>query len=133
MSCDYSVWNTRVRLSDQEAGELHARLCEGDTSGVAPHPGIEAFYQELMSLHPELDDVPDHQGEGASACPWSCAFDRSDGHITMCCVWSRADEVGGLVSRLAIKHGLAFYDPQSARITYPGAPTAVKPWWRFWL
>lgn len=133
MSCDYSVWNTAVRLSDKEAGALHIRLCDGDTSGVVPHPGIAAFYAELTAQHPEIDVIPGDEIGDFDLCPWSIAFDRSDGHIIMCCVWPKADYVGTLVSQLAKKHGIAFYDPQSERIVYPdGAKNAAKPWWRLW-
>ena len=68
MSCDYSVWHTTTRLSTAEAGELHVRLCEGDTSGVTPYPGIDAFYKELTAQHPEIDTIPEDQiGDGYSA------------------------------------------------------------------
>jgi hypothetical protein len=132
MSCDYSVWHTSARLSAVEAGKLHVSLCEGDTSGVLPHPGIDAFYKELTARHPEIDDVPEDQVDNTDLCPWSVAFDRSEGHIIMCCVWSKADYVGQLVSGLAAKHGLAFYDPQSEKVVYPGAPLESKPWWKLW-
>ena len=65
-------------------------------------------------------------------CPWSVAFDRSDGHIIMCCVWSKADYVGELVKDMAAKHGLAFYDPQSDRLMYAGENATPKPWWKLW-
>jgi hypothetical protein len=132
MSCDYSVWHTGSRLSAAEASDLHARLCQGDISGVAPHPGIDAFYRELTARHPEIDDVPDDQVDNTDLCPWSVAFDRSAGHIVMCCVWPKADYVGELVSRLAAKHGLVFYDPQSEKVVHPGEARASRPWWKLW-
>lgn len=132
MSCDYSVWHTPTRLRAAEAGALHVRLCEGDTSGVAPHSGIAAFYSEITALHPEINDIPEDQVENTEHCPWSAPFDHSSGHIILCCVWSRADYVGDLVSRLAAKHGLAFYDPQSERVSYPGDAPNSKSWWKFW-
>jgi len=134
LSCDYAVWHTSTPLSSAEAGKLHGRLCEGDTSGVTPHPGIGAFHAELTALHPEIDDVPEDQVDDTDLCPWSIAFDRSEGHIIMSCVWSKAEPVGQLVARLAAKHGLAFYDPQSERVVCPG-PTPeskARPWWRPW-
>ena len=132
MSCDYAVWHTKQRLSAEQAGELHQRLCEGDTSGVVAHAGIGRFHAELTALHPELDDCPEEKLDDKEFCPWSVAFDRSEGHVIVCCVWPRADAVGELVQRLAVKHGLAFYDPQSERISYPGDPVRAKPWWKFW-
>jgi len=132
MSCDYSVWHTTSRLNAWQAGELYVRLCEGDTSGVVPHPGIGAFYAELTSQHLEIDDVPEDRVADTDLCPWSVAFDRSDGHLIMCCVWSKADYVGDLVRTLASKHGLAMYDPQSERINYPSTDQGNRPWWKLW-
>jgi hypothetical protein len=53
----------------------------------------------------------------------------------MPCVWPKAEYVEGLVHELALKHGLAVYDPQSNHITYPDSIPASgrsRPWWRFW-
>ena len=132
MSCNYSVWHTSKRLTAAEAGELHIRLCEGDTSGVTSHSGIQAFYAELTAQHPEIDDVTEEQLEDKDLCPWSVAFDRSDGHLMMCCIWPKTDYVGQLVKPLAAKHGLAFYDPQAEWVVYPDGEASPKPWWKFW-
>jgi hypothetical protein len=136
MSCDYAVWHTTSRLTSAEAGQLYLQLCDGDASGVTPHPGIAAFYAELTARHPEIDDVPEDRVGDVELCPWSIAFDRSDGYIIMCCVWPKADYVGQLVSALAAKHGLVFYDPQSDRVIYPGqspgAESGRKSWWKLW-
>ncbi len=132
MSCDYSVWNPARQLTAKEAGELHVRLCEGDLAGLVPTPAVQAFYDELTALHPEIDDIREDQLEDKELCPWSVALDKSDGHIIMCCVWSKADYVGELVARLAAKHGLAFYDPQSEKVVYPGAEPPSKSWWKLW-
>jgi hypothetical protein len=132
MICDYSVWHTTSRLSASDGGKLPLRLCEGDISGVAPHPEIAAFYSEITALHPEINDISDDQVDDTDLCAWNVPFDRSSGHITMCCGWSKADYVRDLVSRLAAKHGLAFYDPQSGRVTYPDDAQNSKPWWKIW-
>ncbi|HEU0187566.1 MAG TPA: hypothetical protein VFR06_06710 [Gallionellaceae bacterium] len=132
MSCDYAVWQTTSRLSNQQAGRLYQALCAGDTSGVTASPAIEAFYRELTRQHPEIDDVPEDKLEDHDLCPWSVAMDRSPGHVIMCCVWPKADEVGRLLRRLAAKHGLALYDPQSEQIIYPNeaTPSLIKRlWW----
>jgi hypothetical protein len=141
MSCDFAVWSTTTRLDDAGAGMLYGALCDGDVSGVAPSRSIDAFYRELTSLHPEIDHVPEADIGDTDVCPWSIAFDRSPGHLILCCVWSKADYVYELVHRLANKHGLAVFDPQSEVVTYPSpvnspsaapARKASKPWWRFW-
>ena len=119
MSCDFGVWFPHQRLSHCEADELYGCLCDSDTSGVLPHPSVDAFYAELTALHPEIDTVPDDRLDDHNYCPWSCALDRSPGHVIVPCVWSQADQVTSLVHELAQKHGLAVYDQQSGRITYP--------------
>jgi hypothetical protein len=119
MSCDHAVWFPYERLSNKEASQLYVGLCEGSVEIPQAHPAIEAFYKELVARHPEIDTVPDEQIDDLDLCPWSVAFDRSPGHIIMCCVWSKADYVSKLLTSLAQKHGLALYDPQSERVMYP--------------
>lgn len=112
---------------------LYAALCDGDTSGVQAHPAVGAFYDELVANHPQIDDISDDEVDDHDLCPWSIAFDRSDGHIVMCCVWSKADYVSGLLKSLAEKHGLALYDPQAGRVHNPGkAPPDSKRKWKIW-
>jgi hypothetical protein len=132
MSCDFAVWYPDRRLTDAEADERYGRLCESQVGELVDHPSVQAFYDEVTSLHPEIDDVPEERVGDFEFSPWSCAMDRSDGHVIMCCVWSRADYVTDLVRRLARKHGLALYDPQSARVFHPDGKevTRKKPWWR---
>lgn len=134
MSFDLGVWFPHRRLSAQQAGVLYASLCDGDTSGVQPHPAVEAFYAELTAKHPEIDSIPEDRIDDHDYCPWSCALDKSDAHVIMPCVWSKADYVGQHVYALGAKHGLAVYDPQSERITYPDEPQAgsKKRWWQVW-
>lgn len=133
MSCDYGVWFPFRRLSSADAGKLYLSLCEGRSDLVEAHPSVSAFYDELVLKHPEIDDVPEERIDDHDYCPWSCAIDRSPGHVIVACVWSKADDVGALIHDLATKHGLAMYDPQSERVTYPDeAPRSSKPWWKFW-
>ena len=119
MSCDFAIWWPSRRLSDDEAGELYAVLCDGDTSGVEPSDSIDAFYAELTAKHPEIDDVPEEDIDNTDLCPWSIEFDRSPGHLIIPCVWSKAEYVESLLHELAAKHGLAIYNPQGGGITYP--------------
>ena len=119
MSYDLAVWNTKSRLSNEEAVKLYHQLCDNIITGIAPHPGIEAFFSELTAKHPEIDDVPDERIDDTDYCPWSIAFDHSPGHLIMPCVWSKAEYVDGLIRTLARKHGLAVFDPQSGTVSYP--------------
>jgi hypothetical protein len=119
MSFDLAVWHTQEHLTDAEAGALYVDLCESRVDGVMPHPNVDAFYTDLTAKHPEIDTVPDDRIDDHDYCPWSCALDRSPGHIIMSCVWSKAEYVERLVRELAVKHGLAMYDPQQGRVFYP--------------
>jgi hypothetical protein len=137
MSWDLSVWYPDRRLTDAQAGERYGRLCEGQAEGeVVSHPAVQAFYTELTSMHPEIDDVPVERVDDTEHCPWSIAMDRSSGHVIMSCVHSRADYVRELVRGLARKHGLAVYDPQQGRVSHPDdggvSPAARTPWWKPW-
>ena len=126
MSFDLGVWYPQTRLQNAQARELYLRLCEGDTSGVAPNPAIDAFYAELTSKHPEIDAIPKERIDDHDYCPWSCKLYRSSGHVIMSCVWPKATYVGELVQDLARKHRLAVYDPQSDAVTYPDGSTGAK-------
>jgi len=126
MSYDLAVWYPHRRLSDQQAGDLYVRLCEGDDTGVVPHPAVDAFYLELTSIHPEIDSIPEERIDDHDYCPWSCRLDRSAGHVLTCCVWSQAAHVHDLVQGLARKHELALYDPQSSAIIRTDRSAAMK-------
>ena len=119
MSFDLGVWYPQTRIGNKEASELYVRLCDGDTNGVVPNSAIDAFYAELTGRHPEIDTIPEEKVDDHDYCPWSCKLDHSPGHVIMSCVWPKAPHVGQLVASLARKHGLAVYDPQSDRVTYP--------------
>jgi hypothetical protein len=125
MSFDLGVWYPDKRIGNKEAGELYARLCDGDTGGVIPRPSVDAFYAELTAKHPEIDKVPKEKINDHDYSPWSCNLDRSPGHVIMSCVWSKATDVHKLVEDLVRKHGLALYDPQSDLITYPDGSTGT--------
>ncbi len=87
----------------------------------------------MVAKHPEIDDISEDQIDDHDLCPWSIAFDRSEGHIIMCCVWSKADYVAGLLKSLAEKHGLALFDPQAGVVHNPvGVLAKSKPRWKFW-
>jgi hypothetical protein len=124
MSFDLGVWFTPKRLTDAEAQALYADLCDSRTEGVTAHTAVDAFYTELTGRYPEIDTVPYERIDDHDYCPWSCALDRSPGHVVMACVWPQAEKVERFVRALAAKHALALYDPQQARISYPGGGAA---------
>lgn len=126
MSFDLGVWYPHQRTGNDEARDLYLRLCDGDTSAVAPHPAVDAFYAELTARHPEIDTIPEERVDDHDYCPWSCRLDRSPGHVIMSCVWPKATYVHEFVAGLARKHCLALYDPQSEKVIYPDRVTGGK-------
>jgi hypothetical protein len=115
MSCDYGVWDTSLGADPKTYG----KLCEGKLTPGGQSPAVDAFYRELTGRWPEIDAIPGDKIDDLEVCPWSIAMDRSGMHVIMCCVWSKADEVGEFVESLAMKNGLVFYDPQSDRVKPP--------------
>ena len=126
MSFDLFVWYPQKRISNEQAGELYIRVCDGDITAVEPHPTIDAFYSELTTKYPEIDTVPVEKMDKHDFCPWSCKIDHSPSHVVMSCVWSEATYVHQFVQDLARKHGLAIYDPQSDVVTYPDGSTGTR-------
>jgi len=70
MSFDLGVWYPHKRIRDEEAMELYVSLCDGDGSGGAPHPAIDAFYAELTARYPEIATIPKEKIDDHDYCPW---------------------------------------------------------------
>ena len=137
MSYDLAVWLPSRQMSNKEAGKLYGDLCDSNVAAaqklLIADARLEAFYRELTAKHPEIDDVPADRLDDHDFCPWSVAFDRSDRHIIMCCVWERAEYVHDFVSQLAAKHNLVAFDPQSGAQLGSAPPGGGRrQWWRFW-
>ncbi len=134
MSYDLAVWFSSERMSSEKAGQIYIQVLEENSSELEPSERIDSFYQELTEIYPEIDDVPEERIDDVEYCPWSVELDKSDRHITMSAVWSQAERVNEVVHRLAKKHGLAVYDPQTELLTLSdgGSPRPNKSWWKFW-
>ena len=131
MSCDFMIFNSDTCLSDEEVGQIYEKVCEGKDAGLPFNISIDSLYHELTSQHPEIDDVPEDQIDDVDLCPWSIAFDRSSSHLLISCVWSKADYVTDLLSKLAQKHELAIYYTFAEVAEFPDR-LIPKPWWKFW-
>lgn len=132
MSFDLGVFYTARTHTDAEAVARCVAYCEQDEldSLIEPSPAIAAFLKELTDAFPQIDEWPE---ESVDDCPWSCSFDRSDGHVIMAMKWSVANELPIKIVALAAKHGLVCVDPQSEKIiAAPWMRSPSRPWWKFW-
>lgn len=135
MSFDLGVFYTKTPLTDEEATKRYIAYCgeEDFSKYVEPSPAITKFVEELTSKYPQIDDVAEDKLDD---CPWSIAFDISEGHVLIAMRFSMAKEASDLIIELAYKHGLVCFDPQSSKIVV--APEGInksnkqKPWWKFW-
>lgn len=126
MSFDLAVWEGPRPATDEEAAEVHERLMEQLESDESqpPTPAIASYVAALTARWPDLD------APGGEDSPWSVGpliSDASGGVITFGCVWSRADEVAEVASRIAAEHGLVCFDPQSEQLL---PRLAAKRGWR---
>ena len=115
MNSDHAVWFSPIPISTEYAGKIYAELRRGNISNVASHPSVEAFYNELVAIYPEVGPIPESEINQTNSSPWSLPFDKSSRHLIIFCVWSKAEYVGDLLKSLAEKHGLVLYSPQSKK------------------
>ena len=116
MSFDLAVINVKDDTDEEEAQRIYYELCNGNYEVVSPSESIELFYQEITNLYPEIDDLPE---EKIDSCPWSNAFDISDGAVLINITWSRVEEIAPLIITMATRYGLACYDPQASELHVP--------------
>lgn len=119
MSFDLAVWHTDEPLTSERAAEIYLRLCHDWPYLNGNSAAVTAFYEELTGRWHEIDIIPEHHIGDFDHCPWSCALSRSGMAVVMTCVWSEAAAVAEFVERLARKHGLLLFDPQSNRVVLP--------------
>ena len=116
MSYDLGVWHSDLPLDDEQAGDLYVKLCEERWAPTEENAATLAFYNELSTRYPEIDDV---SGKDLDDCPWSCPHDRSGLHVLMTIRWSKYGEVTPVVYELAERHDLVCYNPQEGKVRLP--------------
>jgi hypothetical protein len=119
MSFDLAVWDSPVAVTNEEADEIYAKLCEGQPLAGLPSPAIQSFYTELIAKWPEIDTLAKEDLDDLDLCPWSCALYRSGRYVIMSCIWSRAEKVRAFVESLANKHRLVQFNPQTGHVSLP--------------
>lgn len=136
MSCDYIVWHSPTELDDEAATEIAMAIGDGDVSTIKAHPSLNTFYEELISIHPEIDHLTQRELEKS---PWASTLERSSAYILINCRWHRAKYAFGVIKKLAHKHGLCMFDPQHDMLVRSGATARQheapilrdRKFWRF--
>jgi hypothetical protein len=133
MSFDLGVFYTTKPHTDAEAVKRYIAYCEEEdlSQYIEPSQNVAAFLAELTRQYPQIDDVSEEELE---SCPWSIAFDVSEGHVLMPMVWSAAETMYPVIVELAEKHRLVCVDPQSKSIVTapPGIKVQGRKWWQVW-
>ncbi|MGW4637702.1 hypothetical protein ACWEN6_04195 [Sphaerisporangium sp. NPDC004334] len=115
MSYDLVVWEGEQPADDKAAEveyEAVMELMEADETPV-PTPPIRAYVEALLQRWP---DITTDQGEDS---PWAAGpliDEARGGSICLSIQWPRVDDASSFAARLAHKHGLVCYDPQTSRL-----------------
>jgi len=132
MSFDLAVWFSDTTPDPREALALYQKMCRSEWAPGGEYPQVDAFHKDLCAAYPEIDSLPE---EALDECPWSCAHDRSSGHMIIAMNYGHNLEAAStLVISLAEQHGLICYDPQNSHLYPPPGLRASErqPWYRFW-
>lgn len=111
MSFDLAVWNEPERISAEQAQAKYDSVQGGDTG--PDDSAVARFVERLTARHPQIDDVDEDE---LDTCPWTCAFDYSDGACIMNLRWSDVEELVPEIVDLAKDCRLLCYDPQNGSI-----------------
>lgn len=123
MSYGLGVWHSAKAISQTEAAELYAKLCEETWVPSGHHIDLYTFYDQLTSRYPEVEAVSD---DDLDSCPWACTSERSGAHVILWMRPEKSAEVLPEILRLAENYGLVCFDPQASKLYLPShlQPTA---------
>jgi hypothetical protein len=133
MSHDLGFFSVKQGATTAEVRTAYLRSCEGVDPSWPSSEALKSFISALEGKYPCIDTLDDDEVDNS---PWSCGFDKGDGHIIVSMVFSRASEVGNFVWELLERHELIVFDPQADK-AYLGdnelpESRQAKKWWQFW-
>jgi hypothetical protein len=109
MSFDLYVWHEPAPITADAARAKLERWDEGDADVFKPHPAVPMMRDAILERFPALESLSDEDIDTLGV--WSLTPERSDSILVLSCVWSRADEVAGVVLAMAADHRLVCYEP----------------------
>lgn len=133
MSHDLGFFSIKQGTTTAEVRAAYLSSCEGAAPSWPQSEALKSFISALENEYPCIDTLSDDEVDDS---PWSCGFDKGEGHIIVSMVFSRAPEVGNFVCSLLEQHELIVFDPQADK-AYIGNKELLesletKKWWQFW-
>ncbi|WP_052737547.1 hypothetical protein [Grimontia sp. AD028] len=133
MSHDLGFFSIKEGATTAEVRAAYLSSCKGAAPSWPQSEALKSFISALENEYPCIDTLSDDEVDDS---PWSCGFDKSEGHIIVSMVFSRAPEVGNFVWSLLEQHELIVFDPQAdkAYIGNNELPESqeTKKWWQLW-
>ncbi|KDN26938.1 hypothetical protein VFDL14_18545 [Vibrio fortis] len=133
MSYDLGFFSIKEGVTTAEVRAAYLSSCEGAAPPWPKSETLNSFMSALENEYPCIDTLSDDEVDDS---PWSCGFDKGEGHIIVSMVFNRASEVGNFVWSLLEQHELIVFDPQTdkAYIGNNELPESqeTKKWWQFW-
>lgn len=133
MSHDIGFFSIKEGATTAEIRAAYLSSCEGVPSLWPQSDALKSFISALENEYPCIDTLSDKEVDDS---PWSCGFDKGEGHIIVSMVFSRVSEVGSFVWSLLEQYELIVFDPQADK-AYIGnnelpENQETKKWWQFW-
>lgn len=110
MSHDLGFFSIKPGATTAEVRTAYISSCEGTDPSWPSSKALKSFISALESAYPCLDGL---SADEVDESPWSCGFDKGEGHIIVSMVFSRASEVGHFVWGLLEQYELIVFDPQA--------------------
>jgi hypothetical protein len=101
-----AVWYSEKAIDNQPASQIYDKLCKAQRNCKPPHASVADFYDELVSICPEAEQLVDHERERPV---WSEPIHRSGRHVLMNVKWSRVKDVVPFILQLSYQHGLVVF------------------------
>ncbi|QDT35930.1 hypothetical protein [Stratiformator vulcanicus] len=116
MNYDVSLWYSDRLLTAAEAEDVFGRLIEGDPTAAPGFPGVAAFFRELTSRYPPLEDCP---AEAIGDYPWAAGPTANARLVSVSIRFAHLEEIYPALIELAAKHDLVMFDPQIPDVIDP--------------
>lgn len=133
MSHDLGFFSVKQGATTAEVRAAYLSSCEGVDPLWSSSEALKSFISALENQYPCIETISEDKVDNS---PWSCGFDRGNGHIIVSMVFSRAPEVGNFIWGLLERHELIVFDPQADK-AYLGnnelpENRKAKKCWQFW-